>query len=146
LTDINLAEKIDLDYQLGAVQTEGKVSFYLNPLAYWIMDYKVYDPTYRPDDWPGPRFRNDLLQVDESTVVPFLNAMAPDEVTLESIIQHLPAFGETLVPLFLIDFDNRLFVNGYGESRLEDYIPSGWKGIFDNPINYLPEPIRQIWL
>jgi hypothetical protein len=142
---MTIDQKIEANYLLGAVRVNGRVMFYMNPIAYWIMDTKSYDPGYDASGSPGPLFRDGVFIVDSHNVNLFLKAIEPDSVSLEDIIGNLPLLGEELNLFFLIDFNSRLFVNGYADIEIEKYIPEDWKGIFDNPLNYLPDDIKAIW-
>jgi hypothetical protein len=60
-----------------------------------------------------------------------------------------PAYDPDDVPLLmLVDFDKRLFVHGYSEpvEPKSNYIPAGWTGIVNNPLDYTSEEIRQLWI
>lgn len=142
---MNIDQKIESNYLLGAVCVNGNLSFYMNPLAYWIMNTKAYDPTYNPNNSLGPPFRNGVFIVDNSNIEPFLEAIEPDRISIEEVIQYIPEFGEELTLYFLIDFDNKLFVNGYVDVEIEKYVPQDWEGISDNPLNYLPNEVKAIW-
>lgn len=142
---MTLEEKIEANYLLGVVQYGDNIRFYMNPIAYWIMDSKAYDPTYNPANSPGAIFRDGIFTVDESNVKQFLRAIEPDHISLDTIKDNLPSLEEELTLYFLIDFDNKIFVNAYADVEIERYVPASWEGILDYPLNYLPDEIKQIW-
>jgi hypothetical protein len=50
-----------------------------------------------------------------------------------------------LQPIFLIDFANHRYVSWFFDINYEEYIPTGWEGVFDNPLNYLSDEAKTIW-
>lgn len=43
---------------------------------------------------------------------------------------------------FLIDLDDKLLISSFPDIGVETYLPNEkWRGVFDNPIKYLPENI-----
>lgn len=130
---------------LGAVVFENNWRFFSGTIGEWIMDYKAYDPSYDAKKWPDV-FRNNLLQVDESNASQFCEAMKAYELTIDDVKELISENGPDKVPLtILINFDTLVYVNGYYDLLLEDYIPKNWKGIMDDPLKYVPEFIKSIW-
>jgi hypothetical protein len=130
---------------LGAVCHRQHWRFYSGTIAEWILDYRAYDPAYDPSAWPTP-FRNNLLTVSPDDAAAFQESMAPQEQSLDEVRALVQHRGTEAVPLsVVVDFDRRLFVNGYYDLAIEAYVPPGWQAVFDDPLQYLPEPLRTIW-
>lgn len=50
-----------------------------------------------------------------------------------------------MISNFRLDFDKKMFVNGFTDMEVEEYLPDeSWKGEFGTPVNYLPEEIKAI--
>jgi hypothetical protein len=143
---MTLTERLEDGYVLGITHYNNSYRAYVAPSAWFVMDYKAYDPSITASQQRTNDFRNGVIVVDLDTADAYLSAMEPDLLPMDELRNALPANGDQLQPLFLIDFETRQYISWYFDIGYEDYIPSGWKGVFDNPINYLPEPIRQIWL
>lgn len=47
----NLKERLEDNYLLGGIKFKSKYNIYLMPIAWWILNYKKYDPDYNPDEW-----------------------------------------------------------------------------------------------
>jgi hypothetical protein len=70
--------------------------------------------------------------------------MDPDELLEDWIEKH----KREIELLMLVDFDTRLFVHGYSEpiEPKSDYIPAGWTGLVGDPLDYVSEDLRRLWL
>lgn len=134
---MTIIERIKNDYLLGAVKLNGKVRYFLEPIAYWIMDYKSYDPEYRASENDTTPFRNNILTVDSSNAFEYIEALKEDEVSLTEIDSIKSQVDFEIPVMFLVDFDSKQFVSNFEDIEIEIYIPEGWSGIFDNPISYL---------
>ena len=127
--DIN--QKIDAGYFLGCIRHKDQYNFYFMPIAFWIINYSKYDPTYNPHDWDY-FYRNNILIVTDDNVDSFMKAIDVDRITHEALV------GSDIEDItFYIDFDTKLFVNGFVEISVEEYLPVGWQGKYDDPLNYL---------
>ena len=165
----------DVDFtngaMLGAVRLRGQWRFFTGFLAEWIMDYYAYDPTSNPADPDHQEridhrreqdarlsadqqedvgeFRDGLYQIDETNADAFCQAMEPWEVSPDDVRKWLPTLGEQTRWMgnlnIIIDFDEKLFVNGFDEVSIESYVPSGWRGVEDLAFKYLPYEIRSWW-
>lgn len=142
---MSIDQKIEANYLLGSVLYNGMLYFYMNPLAYWIMDAKGYDPTYVATDSQESSFRDGIFVVDSNNAELYLKAIEQDKISLSEIVQHLPELGTELTLYFLVDFDGKRFVSAYSDVEIEKYIPHGWQGILDYPVNYLPDDVKNIW-
>lgn len=139
MTD-NIDEKIKDNYLLGCIKYQSNFNFYLMPLAYWILNYSKYDPTYNPNDW-GFVFRNNILNVDDLKIESFIKSIQIDKVDIESL--NFKDYNFDDIFLFFIDFDSKTFVSFFDDIEIEEYLPDeNWKGKFENPINYLPSAFR----
>jgi hypothetical protein len=132
---------VDYDEFLGVVKYQGEFRYLIDMVAWWIMDYATYDPriltaAHRDE------FRGGVTVVDNDTAEDFLRALADQEITREDLKKLLAEKKdpEDEVRLtFLIDFDQRLYVSMFFDIGLEDYVPKGWKGIYDDPLKYIPD-------
>lgn len=130
---MNIQQKIDEGCLLGCIKYNGNCCYYFMPLAYWILDYKRYNPYYKPDDWEFI-FRNNILTVDEYNVVSFIKAVESDKIEHDQVLEI-----ERTSVSFFIDFDTKLFISSFVDVEVEEYLPTGgWRGKYDDPLNYLP--------
>lgn len=116
------------------------------PIAWWILNYKKYDPTFRSEDW-GSVFRGNVLNVTNKDIMNFFNAIENDRVDINELkmsCQNRLSYQFRL--FFFIDFDRKIYVNGFPDVEIEEYLPSReWKGIFDEPLNYTPSELKQFF-
>ncbi len=130
---------------IGAVLYNGKWYIYAATIAYWILDTIKYNPTYNPSDWPYI-FRNHLYQIDEYNADLYLIAMNEYELSLHELKKLIHKWGTTEYTIeIVINFDDKIYVNGFHEISVEEYIPATWLGIEDDPMEYVSEEIKQIW-
>jgi hypothetical protein len=135
-TRMDIDQKIKAGYLLGCIRHKGHYNFYFMPMALWIINYSKYDPTYNPDDWDSI-YRDNILTVTDDNVDSFMRAIDIDR------INHEVLAGSNIEDIvFYIDFDTKLFVNGFVEISVEKYLPVGWQGKYDDPLNYLPNECR----
>jgi hypothetical protein len=140
----------ELDY-VGAVKFQGRWRIYYSVLAMWVLDYTKYDPDYDPEETIG-RWRADLLVVDNNNAEQYCQAM--NELSLEDFRRTLfevpDKDGQSLYSKpsldFVVDFDDRLFVNGWRELVIPFHklIPEGWKGIKGYPYEYIPSDLKEL--
>jgi hypothetical protein len=132
---------------IGAVKWRSRWHYFAGTLGEWTFDYPAYDPSYRPP--PGDKtFRGGLLQVDQSNADEFCAVMKPYELNPETIARWVKQHGRGDVPLVMVaDFDDRLFVHGYDEpvEPKSNYLPTGWRGIEDDPYGHVPPEISAPW-
>lgn len=134
-----IVEKINDSYLLGCIKYQKKYRFYLMPVAYWILNYSKYDPTYNPKDWEYS-FRNDILNVTELENENYLAAISGDEIFFDE--ENFRKYMLKDIFFFFIDFDSKLYVNFFDDIDLEEYLPDeNWKGQYSDPINCLPNEI-----
>lgn len=139
-------EDLDPDDLIGAVKHDSNWQFFAGTVAEWILDYATYDPSFDPDK-SSVTFRGNLLQVDESNAAQFCEAMKPYELTTLDLQQLVEEEGANNWPLtIVVDFTRRTYVNGFSEIPLHKYIPNTWKGHEGNPLDYVPEDIRSLWI
>ena len=143
---IDIKKKFEDNYLLGCIKYKGAFRNYLMPVAWWILNYKKYDPGYDPAKWQFV-FRDHIYNVSDSEVDRFMRAIEADSLDtnkLRVVIKELPPEHAHLY--FFIDFDRKLFVNGFADVEVEEYLPEGsWKGEFGDPVNYLPEEMKAIF-
>jgi hypothetical protein len=138
-------EDVDIDDLIGAVKYKGQWRFFAGIVAEWVLDYERYEPGYDPvrDDTP---FRNGLLVVNENNAGEFCNVMAPYELSPSDIEQLIKKEGANHFPLsIVIDFDAKVYINGFSEIPLHEYVPSNWVAKEDNSLKYLPDNFKALW-
>jgi len=139
------SKELQQDELLGAVRLESKWRFFAGTLAEWILDYVSYDPNYDPAKWAYV-YRNNLLRVDETLASEFCDAMKEHEFLPDDIRRLVDEKGADKIPLVVVvDFDNRIFVNGFYDIALEEYAPKWWTKYFGNPYEYVPQEVRSLW-
>ncbi len=139
-------ENLDIDDLIGAVKYKDRWRFFAGTVAEWVLDYALYDPGFDPLK-SNIVFRNNLLRVDEKNAPQFFEAMEQYELLLVDIQQLVKEKGANNWPLtIVVDFDGKIYINGFTEIPLHKYIPIDWKGYEDYPINYVPDQIKDCWL
>jgi len=142
---MSITESLSQGYELGVIHYKGEYTFYMNPSAWFVMDYARYDPDAAKDRNLKDYFRDGILVVDDFTAEAYMHSMKPDAVSVDELRAELPQKKDSLQPIFLIDFDNHRYVSWYFDIDYEEYIPSGWEGVFENPLGYLSDEVRKIW-
>lgn len=134
-----IQEKVDNSYLFGCIRYQNQFTCYLMPIAYWILNHKIYNPEYNPDEWEFV-FRDNILNVDDEQIEGFLQSIKVDEVDIESI--NVSQYNLIDIFLLYIDFDDKTLISFFDDVDIEEYLPNDkWTGIFDNPINYLPPEV-----
>jgi hypothetical protein len=133
---------VPTDEFVGAVVKDSVTRYFYNILSMWILDYSSYHPQYDPDN---PKFgtggwRKGLLTVDLLTADAYINLLALQEIDQKSLKTTISEFGNTVEIVFVVDFDKKLFVNGWHDNiAIHEYVPMGWQGIEDDPNLYIPK-------
>lgn len=140
----DLKYRFENNYLLGCIRYKEAYNIYLMPIAWWILNYKKYDPGYNPQDWQDV-YRDNILNVSKDVVDDFIRSIEVDKVDFTEFsmaIRDIPLKYKRLY--FFIDFDNNLFVNGYYDNiEMEEYLPDEeWEGKVDDPRNYLPKDLQ----
>jgi hypothetical protein len=145
------------DERLGLVIIEGNQRFFLEHDAWWILDYQRYSPSIIDSETRTTDFRNGILLVDENNAEKFLEVMKDSEVLAKDVrrlileareLMETDEDEEEFVLMFLIDFDKKLYVNGFFDFLVqpyEEFVPKGWTGILDNPLKYVSDDIKSLW-
>jgi hypothetical protein len=134
-----IQENIKNSYLFGCVKHNNAFSFYLMPIAYWILNHFKYDPEYNPNDWEFV-FRDNILNVDDDNIESFIKSIEVDKIDIDSVKMSDYRFMDTY--LFFIDFDSKTFVSYFDDLDIEEYLPDDeWIGKFEDPINYLSEDL-----
>ncbi|MBS1605211.1 MAG: hypothetical protein JST42_21285 [Bacteroidetes bacterium] len=107
------------------------------------MNYDKYDPGFRFQA-ESSNFRNGVLNVTDSEIENFLMAIDNDKVGPRDFKLAVDAPAESKRLKFFVDFDGKLFINGYYENvEPEEYLPDpAWRGEMGYPIDFLPNEIR----
>ncbi|QNR87019.1 hypothetical protein H9N25_11855 [Pedobacter riviphilus] len=134
-----IQENIENSYLFGCMKYKNDLSFYLMPIAFWILNYSKYDPTYNPKDWDDI-YRDNLLNVSDENIELYLRSIELDKIDLDSV--DVKKYDLANIFLFFIDFDSKIFISYFDDIDIEEYLPDeSWVGKFDNPLNYLPEAL-----
>ncbi|MBL8160968.1 MAG: hypothetical protein JNJ61_03215 [Anaerolineae bacterium] len=132
------------EHFIGAVKLHGEWRFFHHLLIAWILNYRDYDDTYIPteSDW-----RYELMKVDEKNAEAYVLFMAKNELPIAQIpFVRLGDFPMQAPLTFVVNFDERLFVNGWHDNiPIHEYIPQGWRGIEDNPYDHIPSDLSLLW-
>lgn len=137
-----IEEKLKNDYLFGFINYGNEINFYLMPVAFWILNYHKYDPTFDSQKW-NYIFRNNILNVTKDRTQDYLESIQEDKVDIEEMSRYISAKNQMIELNFFVDFDKRLFVNGFFDIAVEDYLPDAeWKGLFDSPENFLPNNLK----
>ena len=131
--------KIDINEFIGAVKIRSKWRFFIGYPIEWVMDFQSYEPSYDPNNGKYI-YRNNLLLVNENNADEFCVAMKENELTPNDAVDILNDIDYEFEGItFLIDFDNKFYVNGFFDLPFEDYIPNEWTSIFGDPEEYIPK-------
>lgn len=88
---MEIEKKLEEGYLLGGIKYKGKCKFYFMPIAYWILNYMKYDPSYNPAKWSYV-FRDNILLVNEEHIESYLKAIEEDKIYLELLEEDVPGF------------------------------------------------------
>jgi len=138
-----IKERLDRDFLLGIIKYKGAYMVYLMPVVYWVLNHKKYNPYYNSKE-TNFVFRKNVLNVADDQIDNFIDAIHDDEISLNELKQILTNDIASYDQLnFFVDFDKKEFVSAFPDIEIEGYLPNDdWKGIFNNPINYLPEDMK----
>lgn len=140
---MEIINKVEENYLFGCIKYNQVFNFYLMPLAYWILNYKKYDPNYNPEKWSFV-FRDNILNVLDKDVASYLRAIKIDKLNIfefENSMKNIPSNYRALY--FFIDFDKKKFINGFYDLDVENYLPDHtWSDEFGNPIDYIPNEFK----
>jgi hypothetical protein len=138
-------ESLEADEFIGTVKLKSEWKFFVGSLGEWTLDYDAFDPSFHLSSEKN-LFRGGLTKIDETNAEKYMEAMQNYELSTNEIQQLIATQGIDEVPLmFVVDFDNRTFVNGYYDYPLEKYVPEGWKSYLGNTYEYVPENVRALW-
>jgi hypothetical protein len=135
---------IDVDDIIGAVKLDSRWRFYAGTVGEWILDYLSYDPSASSrSEHP---FRDGLLVVGNSNADAFCRAMQPYQLSEADVRALIRLRGGNNFPLgVVVNFDEKLFVNGCSEIPLHEYVPNGWTGVEGNSYDHVPNEVRSLW-
>jgi len=138
----DIKNRLEDNALLGYMKFSELGSFYLMPIAYWILNYSKYDPTYNPKEWAFV-FRNNILNVRAENTSDFFSSIEQDKIPFVELEEAIRNKLEGIALSFYIDFDSKLFVSAFENIEVETYLPDDtWKGKFDNPLLYLPADVK----
>ena len=107
-----IQKNIDNNFLFGCIKYKNDYTFYLMPIAYWILNHLKYDPAYNPKDWEFV-FRDNILNVEGDKIEPFIQAIEIDRIDLGVIKSKEYNFNDIFC--FFIDFDSKTFVNYFDD-------------------------------
>lgn len=139
----DLVNKLNTDYLIGCIKFRDSYFLYALPLGWWILNYDKYDPGFRSQP-ESVNFRNGVLTVTDPEVENFLKAIENDKVSPRDFKLAVDVPAENKRLKFFVDFDSKLFVNGYYENvEPEEYLPDqAWRGEMGYPIDFLSKDLR----
>lgn len=144
---VQIKERIENDYLFGGIKLNNTVEVYLMPIAWWILNYKMYDPFYDPNAWKEA-FRDHIYNVTDDQIDKFVFSIKDDKLSLNDSVSLVNEISiEDRFLYFFVNFDEKIFINGFSDISLENYLPdNSWLGIFDSPSKYLPLELKDIFL
>jgi hypothetical protein len=131
---------IPADEYVGVVVKGGVRRYFFNILSMWILDYASYYPDYDPLDprFGGGEWRKGLLRVNSDNADAYIDALSNQEIPNNMLDAITSEYGGGVTITFIVNFDEKLFVNGWHDNiPLHEYVPSGWRGVEDDPYLYL---------
>jgi hypothetical protein len=135
-------------YIIGAVKHQANWQLFDAPIASWVLNYLLYNPNLSSliDRNVRKVVQNNLLEVDERNAEEFLTAIETYKTDPTEIQEYILAgYVEGSQLGVVIDFDNKVYINGYSETPLQEYIPAHWTGYEGSPLDYVPDSIKSIW-
>ena len=137
--------KINSDFVVGAIRYKGDWGFYFMPPIYWATDADYYDPDYDPSKPSDSDFRGGVGKLTSANAEAYLQAIMDDFVSPDWVKSNYAIYQTDLRPVFLLDIDNNVFVSGFYDVDYENHVAPGWQGIFGDPLDYMPEEVRNPW-
>lgn len=137
--------KIGIDEMLGAVKFEGQWHFFASDIGHWVMDAMSF--TNSTSAYLSKiNYRKGIFQADENNAKQFIDAMGSNELSIAEVkIEIQKKAPEFLSLKILIDFDARVFIDGYTGDNLNKYIPKNWNGYEKEPYDDLPDYLEALW-
>lgn len=142
---------------IACVRFRGGWGWYVGEKDLWVMDQVKYREAFVGAGYePGPAGadRFDIPVLDEETAERFLAEMGPARVEkaalADELLRRQPAssWDEVidLSPSLFVDFDGRVLKSLYPEPLpFEEYVPAGWRGVYDNFLDEIP-PEHRYWV
>lgn len=137
--------KINSDFVVGAIHYKGVWAFYFMPPIYWVTDADYYDPDYNPSKPSDGDFRGGVSKLTSANAETYLEAIKDDYVSPDWVKSNYTIYPNDLKPVFILDIDNSVFVSKFYDVDYENHVAPGWRGIFDDPLKYMPDESRKIW-
>jgi hypothetical protein len=142
---MNIQDKIDNDFVTGAIRYKGKFGYFFMPPIYWVTDSDYYDPEYKEGDFSDQLFRDGVGKISKENAEIYLASIESDRINSKWISDNLAIYGQSIMPVFYLDIDNQLFVSHFFDLDYEEHVAPNWRGIYDDPLNHLPDDIKNIW-
>jgi hypothetical protein len=143
----DIKRKFNENYLVGCIKHKGVLNVYLMPIAYWILNHEKYDPEYDPSKSKSV-FRDNILNVTHDKIEDFVKSVAKYLLNLDdeikSEIKSTPPEYKRIQ--FYIDLDKKIFISGFVDIEVEDYLPdSSWRGELGFPSEYVPIEIKSVF-
>lgn len=139
----SISQKLDENYLFGCIKYKTRYNIYLMPIALWILNYQKYDPDYKPEIW-SYIFRDNILNVTDDKIELFFISITKYKLNIVDLDTYMGINKNSHSTLrFFIDFDKKIFVNGFFDVSIEEYLPdNSWEGLFGYPSEYIPYSFR----
>ncbi len=132
-----IKQRLEENYLLGCIKYDDHSAFYLMPIAWWILNYEAYSPSILQDS-SRQNFRNGALNVTDDKIKVFLGSVEEDKIALSDVKQIMMDSSEYSQIYFFIDFDEKLYINGFADIETERYLPdNSWTGKYASPLDYI---------
>ena len=142
----SIKQRFEENYLLGGIKYNGVVNFYLMPLAWWILNYKEYDPEIdiRKSQFI---FRHNIYNVLDEEIPHFMKCIENDMLATDELVETLPQVKKDFTPMyFFVDFDNKVLTSAFADIEVECYLPTNdWRGEYGNPIYKLPNQLQSLF-
>ena len=140
----DIKKRLEENYLPGFIKYGEAYNLYLMPLAYWILNYAKYDPSFDPKE-DGSGFRNGILNVPDGNIPSFIESINGDLINVDDLIRESADYPDSTNIHLFIDFDAKLFINGmFDNVEPEEYLPDDrWQGKLGYPLDYLPYDLKQ---
>ncbi len=143
---MKIEEKINSDFVVGTIHYEGTWGYYFMPPIYWATDSDYYDPDYDSSKPSDSDFRGGVGKITAANAEDYLKSIKEDFIAPDWLSKNYAIYQDDLKPVFLLDISNGLFVSNFHDIDYENHVAPGWRGIFDDPIKYMPEEVSRIWV
>lgn len=141
---------------LAVIKLAGAYTLYAGAPDFWVMDLRSRRAEFVEHGWEVPVFdateRLGFLQLDVDVAAAFVDALAPQRITTETLARLLEeAVSESwediyhLYPVVLLDFDARVvWTTAHEEPRYDRHLPAGWAARREDFYGELPVELSRL--